>query len=154
MAKKAIGKDEEITKVRVVNNTRGSLGFTGNDGRRYNFPRPSAFKDIEYVVIEGLHSEYPSMIEDGSVVFANKEIYDRLFIDKEIVSKIIYFNDIKEFLEQDANKIEEQLSEMPMQIKENVASVAKEMKIDSKSKVKAIKNATGFEIDADDDISE
>jgi hypothetical protein len=137
----------EKSTVRVINNTRGSLSFRDNNDKRHLFPKPQSFKDLELTIIKNLYNDYPIFVEQGLIVFSDKRVYDFLEIPEDIISGIILLDEIKAFLEKDAKELEEQLKNLPQAVKENVAMVAKELEIDSKKKTKAIKNATGFNVE-------
>jgi hypothetical protein len=139
------------TKVKVINNTRGSMSFYGCDGRKYLFPKPNSYRTIDLEIIENLYNDYPRMITDGIMLFEDKNIYEYLNISEDEYKKLMPFEAIKDFLELDADTLEDKLKEMPKQMQENVAVTAKEMKIDSKKKNKAIKSATGFDVEEKED---
>lgn len=137
----------EKSTIRVINNTRGSLSFRDNNDKKHLFPKAQSFKDLELVVIKNLYNDYPSFIEQGLIVFSDKRVYEFLDISEDIINKIILLEDIKAFLEKDADELEEELKELPPAIKENIAMVAKDIDLDSKKKTKAIKKATGFNVE-------
>jgi hypothetical protein len=74
-------------------------------------------------------------------------VYEFLEVSEDIINKIVLLEDIKNFLSKDADELEEELKDMPSAVKENIAMVAKDMDIDSKKKTKAIKKATGFNVE-------
>lgn len=142
-----VAKLNENSKVRVINNTKGSVSFKDFNDKKQLFPKPNSYKDIELVVLTNLYNDYANFIDGGYIIFEDLRVYGYLGVPEEIYSKIIPLDKIKEFLEKDAESIKLELSEMSQTMKENVAMVAKEQKIDSKKKVRAIKDATGFNVE-------
>lgn len=134
-------------KVKVINNTTGSISFRGIDDKKYFFNVKGAYKMVDFAIIEGLYNESANFIMDGYVLLSPSNIYEDLGIGKDVVERLLSFSDISALLNEDSAKIEEVVKDLPNPIKENVAKMAKDMKIDSKSKSKAIKEATGFDID-------
>jgi hypothetical protein len=142
----------ETSKVKTINNTTGSISFIGVDDRKYLIMQPNGYKMIPLNVIEGLYNDYPKMIRDGYFVFDDKRVYEYLMIEPEVYEKLIINTDVEKFLdEKTPDEIKETLEQMPNPIKENVATIAKQKGIDSKRKAKAIKDATGFEINSQDE---
>jgi hypothetical protein len=137
----------EKSTIRVINNTRGSLSFRDNNDKKHLFPKPQSFKDVELGIIKNQYNDYPVFIEQGLIVFADKKVYEFLEVSEDIINKIVLLEDIKNFLSKDADELEEELKDMPSAVKENIAMVAKDMDIDSKKKTKAIKKATGFNVE-------
>lgn len=134
-------------KIKIINNTTGSLSFRGIDDRNYLFNVKGAYKLVDFSIIEGLYNECANFIEDGYVLLSPTKVYEELGVAKDTLEKLLSFSDITALLNEDSEKIEEIVKDLPKPIKENVAKTAKEMKIDSKSKSKAIKEATGYDID-------
>lgn len=141
----------EKSSIKVYNNTSGSLSFIGYDGKKVSFPKKDSMRKVSLDIIQALYNDCTSIIEDGCIVFGDKRVYEYLEVDESKVDKILTTENIEKFLEKDADEIEEELKEMPKQIKENVAKVAKEKNIDSTRTKRAIKKATGFDVDADSD---
>jgi hypothetical protein len=145
-------KLNEGSKIKVFNNTTGSISFRGVDEKKYLFEQAGSYKMVALGIIEGLYNECSGFITKGYVYFDNSKVYEYLGIPEEIYSKIIPIKEIDALLEKNADELKEELDGMSDVIKENVATIAKKKGIDSKSKVKAIKEATGFEIDADEQV--
>jgi hypothetical protein len=137
--------------VKVINNTVGSCSFKGMDDKKYLFPTPKSFRSISLDVIEELYYSSPNFILGGTIIFEDKKVYEFLGIEEGIYKKLLPNDEIKKFLEKDAEEIKKELEEMPQQIKENVAITAKDMKLDSRKKAKAIKEATGLDIEEDEE---
>lgn len=138
--------------IRVVNNTTGSLSFYDNDEKKHSFPRKNSFKDMELSKIEGVYNSSPNLIEHGHIVFKDKRVYDYLGMPEEVYSKLLTLEDIEKILVEETDvKLKEIIEEVPKSVKENIAKVAKEKGIDSKKKVKAIKEVTGFDVGEDEE---
>lgn len=135
-------------KFKVINNTVGSASFMGSDGKKYFFPRRDSFKTVQFDVIENLYNDYPNFITDGHIRFEEKEVYDLLDIQPEVYEKILPHDEIVKILvEGSESELISKIENMPTPIKEKVALIAKGLKIDSKRKIKAIKDTTGFDIE-------
>lgn len=147
----AIAKLTESSKIKVINNTKGGLSFKDFNDKKHLFPRPNSYKELELRVLINLYNDYANFIEEGYIIFENLAVYEYLGVPEEVYGKIIPLDKIKEFLEKDAEIIKEELLSMSQTVKENVAMIAKETKIDSKKKIKAIKDATGFDVAEDED---
>jgi hypothetical protein len=141
------------SQVKVINNTKGSLSFIGIDGKKYLFVKENSYRMIDLPVVEGLYNEFERFITEGYVLL-EKQVYDHLGVPEEIYGKLISLMQIEELLEKDADEIANALDEVPDVIKENIAMVAKEKKIDSRKKAKVIKEATGFDIEDDEEDEE
>jgi hypothetical protein len=139
------------SQVKVTNNTTGSLSFKGIDEKRYFFPKGGSYKLIDLGVIEGLYNECEKMIAGGYIIFDDIKVYDFLDVSEDIYKKLIPLDKIEEFLNKDEIELKEVLEEVPNNIKSNVATVAKQKGIDSRKKIKAIKDSTGFDVEPDDE---
>lgn len=139
------------TLIKVINNTTGLLSFMGIDGRKYSFNRAGAFRMVELGILEGLFNEHENFITHGYIYLADKRAYDYLGIPVEVYSKIKTLKELDEMLEKDADELKEELKELPNPMKENIAIIAKSKGIDSKKKIKAIKEVTGFDVEQDDE---
>lgn len=137
--------------VKIVNNTTGLLNFRDFEGRKHNFPRFESYKMMSMAQIEGLYGDSPSLIEGGYVIFPDVRVYQHLGMEEQDYSKLISKEQIEKLLEKSADEIVDALKDAPSNIKDNVATVAKRKKVDSKKKVKAIKEATGKSIDVEDE---
>lgn len=146
MAKQTTKEITNETIVKVINNSDGSLSFRDMHERKHLFARQGAFKNIEFELIEALFYESPAMIEQGHIIFEDKSVYERLGIGEEIYSKLLPVKELEKILSKDADEIKEIIEDAPAPIKENLARVAKNKKIDSNKKIKAIKEATGFDV--------
>lgn len=133
-------------KVKVINNTTGSIGFRDMNDKKYLFNTKNSFKNIDFEIIEGLYNEYPNYITKGYLLLSPITAYAELGIGEDEYKKFLSMKDIEKLLEEDADTIEQIVEELPAPIKENVAIIAKEKKIDSSKKRKAIKKTTGFDI--------
>lgn len=136
------------TMIKVINNTIGSLSFRGIDDKKYLFTKPNSYKLIPYSVIEGIYNDSENLISQGYILFDTKNVYEELGVPKEVYEKLYSMEQIKELLDNtDSDELTEELNEVSNVIKENVAIVAKDKKLDSKKKIKAIKEATGFDVE-------
>lgn len=143
---------KDTFKVKVTNNTTGSLGFRSLDDKQYTFRTKGAYRNIDFYIVEGLYNEHPAYITDGYVLLSPSSVYAELGIEEELVKKLLNIQEIEKMLDnEDAETIEQVVESLPTPIKENVATVAKEKKIDSAKKQKAIKKTTGFDIAPQDD---
>lgn len=142
-------KITEKTKVKIMNNTVGSASFRDMNGKKILFPKRGSTKTLSYGDIEQLYSEAYKMIEHGVLLPLQTDVIKKLEDDYGIdYSKIIKFDEIDKFLEEkEAKDIENFLSSAPESVKMNVAARAKETRLDSKSKSKAIKKSTGLDVD-------
>jgi flagellin-specific chaperone FliS len=143
-------KLEGKSKIKAFNNTTGSVSFKGVDDKKYLLQQAGSYRLIELSIIEGLYNECSGFITKGYIYFEDKRVYDYLGIPEEVYSKIIPIKELDAFLEKSADEIKQELDGMSDVMKENVATVAKKKNVDSKSKVKAIKDATGFEVDTEE----
>lgn len=148
----ASAKLTENSKVRIINNTTGSLSFYDVDDRKHSFPRKNAFKDLELSKVEALYNASPNLIEHGHIIFKDKRVYDYIGVPEEIYSKLFSLEEIEKMLDEDTDiELKEKIADLPRSIKENVARVAKEKGVDSKKKVKVIKETTGFDVENHDE---
>jgi hypothetical protein len=85
---------------------------------------------------------------DGYIRFEDIEVYKYLEVPEEIYTKLFPDKEIEKLIEtKNADELEKEIEEMPRQMKENVAKKARDMKLDSTSKVKAITKSTGLDVD-------
>jgi hypothetical protein len=141
------------SQIKVINNTKGSLSFIGIDGKKYLFVKENSYRMIDLPVVEGLYSEFENFVIKGFVLL-DKQVYEYLGIPEDIYGKLISLSEVEELLEKSAEEIAEKLDEVSDVIKENIAMVAKEKKLDSRKKTKVIKEATGFDIEEENEEEE
>jgi hypothetical protein len=147
----AVAKLNEKSMIKIINNTIGGVSFRDFNDRKHLLPKPKSFKNVELGIIEAFYNDDANFLEQGYIVFEDVRVYDYLGIPEEIYKKILPLDSIEKFLEQDAEVIKEELADMPKAVKENVAMVAKGKKMDSRKKTKAIKDATGFDVEAEEE---
>ena len=142
-------KITENTKVRVINNINGSIGFDKADGKREYLRNQGNFKIISVEDLIYLYSLAPRMLEEGTLLISDKDVVEYLkehegFDD----SRVIPYTDIDKLLEEASEEeFEETLKNTSKEIQREVAEKAKEKKIDSKGKTKIIKEVTNIDID-------
>jgi hypothetical protein len=142
------------SKIKVINNTTGSLSFKGVDDRKYLFQKGGSYKLVPLSVIEGLYNECSTFITNAYIFIDDKEVYNYLGVSDEEYKKIIPLKEVEEILNKDNSELQEILENATDVVKENVAIIAKKKGIDSKSKTKVIKDTTGFDINADENIED
>lgn len=143
-------KKSEITNdtfIKVISNTIGSFSFEGNDEKKYTFSNIGNFKSIKMSVLVDLVNNNPVVFEDGYLILENKEEYEFLDLDLDVIAtKIIKKEEIDALLDLRLEDLEYRLAELSDVCKEQVVIRAKEIKLDSLSKIKIIKKCTGFDI--------
>lgn len=137
------------TQLWVFNNTTGSVGFEDSNGKRARLPKPGNKKKIKCEDLDYLYNNAPVMIEEFLVVPVEQRFRDYLTENYGVdYNKMLLIDDIEAFLnEKDAEEIKKFLETAPEEIKQNVAKTAKDMKLDSKKKTQAIKDATKLDIE-------
>jgi hypothetical protein len=142
-------KLNDKSKIKVISNTHGSLGTHCNlTDKRYYFPKKDSYKTVTLEELQSMYNDVPVLIDDGYIRFEDIEVYKYLEVPEEIYTKLFPDKEIEKLIEtKNADELEKEIEEMPRQMKENVAKKARDMKLDSTSKVKAITKSTGLDVD-------
>lgn len=140
---------KEDTKVVVMNNSTGSASFENIDGKLVRFPKRGSKKTVKYEDLQNLYEVAYKMIEEGTIIPTEADVIEKLQEEYNVdYNRILKFDEIEEFLaKKSADEIKEFLEGAPKAVQMDVAKVAKDMKIDSKSKTEAIKKATNLDIE-------
>jgi hypothetical protein len=143
-----MAKLNDKSKIKVISNTHGSLGTYCNlTDKRYYFPKKESYKTITLEELESMYNDKPVLIDDGFIRFDDVEIYKHLEVPEEIYTHLFQDKEIEELIaKNDAKVIKEKISKSPRQVKENIALKAREMELDSLSKIKAISEETGLDV--------
>jgi len=136
------------SKIKVISNTHGSLGTYCNlTDKRYYFPKKESYKTITLEELESMYNDKSVLIDDGFVRFEDIEVYKYLEVPEEIYTHLFPDEEIEELIaKNDAKVIKEKINKAPRQVKENFAIKAREMELDSMSKIKAITEETGLDV--------
>lgn len=136
---------KETTKVMIENNVSWEISFFGESGKRIHLPKRGSKKNVTVADLVILDSDATSMLNEGVIYIEDKDVREHFGLDYD---GIIHYSEIGKILDtKSANEIKEVVKKAPDAIKEEVANVAKEKKIDSKKKTKAVEEATGKKVD-------
>lgn len=141
-------KLNDKSKIKTISNTHGSLGTYCNlTDKRYYFPKKDSYKTITLEELQSMYNDVPTLIDDAFVRFEDVEVYKYLEVPEEIYTKVLPDKKIEELINtKNAEELKEELNKMPRQMKENVAKKAREIKLDSVSKIEAINETTGIDV--------
>lgn len=143
-----MAKLNEKSKIKVISNTHGSLGTYCNlSDKRYYFPKKDSYKTILLEELQSIYNDKSAIIDDGFIRFEDVEVYKYLEVPEEIYSNLLPDKDIEVLIvENEAKVIEEKIKKVPKQVKENIAMKAREMELDSMSKINVITKETGIDV--------
>jgi vacuolar-type H+-ATPase subunit F/Vma7 len=141
-----------MTKVKVVNNIHGGLGFFLNptpESFRL-LPKQGAFLEITDEEVQYIHINQ-EIIQKGMLWLESKELRVIYGIEKEDGTKenlnVLRHDEIVELVQGNYKKLEKSIDEITEStILSQFVEVARELKIDSKAKIDIIEKATGATI--------